>query len=120
MMERTFAEGETMRARTYRTLAVVGLGVATCLLAACRTPTPVPAGAEPGAPVAKTAPAPTPAANPAGQPATAPAAAGAGRIEVAQKSVDLGDVRQGEKVTHTFVLKNVGTDVLHIRRAKGS
>ena len=101
-----------MRAMTLRTLAILGLAAGSWLVA-CKPPAPVPAGGD--ATVA-----PIAAAAAAGATATAPEAAGKGRIEVAEKSVDLGDIRQGDKATHTFILKNVGTDVLHIRRAKGS
>jgi len=104
---------------------VAGLS-AVGLLAACQSARPVPA--DPQAPAVQAAvPAAAPVAPPtSGAPqAAAPAPAGAqpagkGRIEVAEKSVDLGGIKQGEKATHTFVLKNVGTDVLHIRRAQGS
>jgi hypothetical protein len=102
-----------MRARTNLLLALTGLGLAGMLLASCKTPAPVPTAAA-GATVQPAAPAPTT------QPAGPDTAKGAPKIEAAEKAVDLGDVRQGEKATHTFVLKNVGTDVLHIRKAKGS
>jgi hypothetical protein len=102
-----------MRARTKLLLALTGLGLAGMLLASCKTPAPVPTAAA-GAAVQ-----PAPAGT-ATQPTAPGAAKGAPKIEVAEKTVDLGEIRQGEKATHTFVLKNVGTDVLHIRKAKGS
>jgi hypothetical protein len=104
--------------RTFAGSTLIGLGLGAWLLAACNAAAPVPA-----APDAKAAPAAAvaPAAKPGAQPATGEApAAGKGRIQVAEKSVELGDLKQGDKATHTFILKNVGTDVLHIRRAKGS
>jgi hypothetical protein len=68
-----------------------------------------------------------PAAKPAASADKAPASDGAPaapggtpKLEVAQSEVNLGDVKQGEKATHVFTLKNVGTGVLHIDRAKGS
>ena len=75
---------------------------------------------------------PTTASTPAGrrkanrQPNADAAAAGpdaspAGpRLEWAQIRFDAGRVPQDEPVQHVFVLRNVGTDVLHIRRPTGS
>jgi|GEM_PF-5628088 len=33
---------------------------------------------------------------------------------------NFGDIERGKSAVHTFVLKNVGKDVVHIKRAKGS
>ena len=85
------------------------------LAAACQQATPpAESGAKPKAAAASAAP--------GGEAAAASQAAPGGtpKLEVAQAEVDLGDVRQGEKATHVFTLKNVGTGVLHIDRAKGS
>lgn len=106
-------------------LAAAGL---LALMACGKTPAPAPAPAAAGAakPVAaaavtskavKVAPAPAPKGD---TPASADAKGKAPRIEVAKTTVDVGDVTRGEKAVHTFILKNVGTDVLRIAKAKSS
>ena len=67
----------------------------------------------------------TPPTTTSSQPATAagPAAAATGKapkLEVAEATWDAGTVAAGETIKHVFILRNVGTDVLHIKRAKGS
>jgi len=47
-------------------------------------------------------------------------AAAGPKLQIVQPDFDAGDVNRDEKVTHTFILKNVGKDVLHIKRAQGS
>jgi|GEM_PF-6446446 len=99
-----------MRSLRNLILVAAGLGLTGLTLAACKTPAPTPASGD------TTAMAQPAAAVPAAQPTPG----GAPRLEAAEKVVEVGSVRQGEKATHTFVLKNVGTDVLHIKKAKGS
>ncbi len=41
-------------------------------------------------------------------------------IHVAEPTFDFGDVARGEKISHVFKLKNVGNEVLHIDKARGS
>lgn len=99
-----------MRSLRNLILVAAGLGLTGLTLAACKTPAPVPASGD------TTAMAQPAAAVPAGQPAPS----GAPKLDVAEKTVAMGTLRQGEKATHTFVLRNVGTEVLHIKKAKGS
>lgn len=47
-------------------------------------------------------------------------ASGPSRIEVSEMEWDAGDVARGESAVHTFVLKNISKEVVHIKRAKGS
>ena len=61
--------------------------------------------------------APTPAATPAPAP---PEKKSGPSIHIVEEKFDFGDVVQGEKAKHTFVIKNVGDAVLNIKRAKGS
>lgn len=42
------------------------------------------------------------------------------RIVIPEPEFSAGDVLRGEKAVHTFILKNAGKEVLHIKRAKGS
>ena len=49
-----------------------------------------------------------------------PVPKGTPKIEVSELEFDAGDVQRGEDVVHVFVIKNVGTDVLNIKRAKGT
>lgn len=44
----------------------------------------------------------------------------AGRLEIGQKSWDFGFIPRGAKVTHNFLLKNVGTDTLKITNVRKS
>lgn len=45
----------------------------------------------------------------------------AGKLEVVGGAeYKFGEIARGESVVHTFILKNVGKDVVHIKRAKGS
>ena len=95
-------------------------------IGACKAPAPVGPGA-PAATLASPAPSPAPSptlpaspATPSPAPTATSKATGKGRLSVDKETVDLGEIAQGEKATHTFNLKNVGTDVVHIARAKGS
>ena len=99
-------------------LAAAGL---LALMACGKTPAPAPAPAAAGAakPVAAAA-VTSKAVKVAPAPAPADAKGKAPRIEVAKTTVDVGDVTRGEKAVHTFILKNVGTDVLRIAKAKSS
>jgi hypothetical protein len=116
-------------ARTLRlSLACAGF----LLLAACgKTPAPAPSPAGAVRPAAAVSPKATPPTSavarkaPADPKKTAPADTGdkaskAPQLEVAKTTVHVGDITRGEKAVHTFVLKNVGTDTLHIKKAKGS
>lgn len=47
-------------------------------------------------------------------------AEGAPKIMFLETTFDFGTVSQGEKVTHKFVVKNIGTAPLKLIRAKGS
>ena len=42
------------------------------------------------------------------------------KIEILEESYNFGEIKQGESVTHNFVLKNVGNANLIISSAKGS
>jgi hypothetical protein len=42
------------------------------------------------------------------------------RISVPEREFKYGDVNRGETAAHTFVIKNISTEVLHIKRAQGS
>lgn len=44
----------------------------------------------------------------------------AGRLEISQKSWDFGFIPRGAKVTHNFLLKNVGNDTLRITNVRKS
>lgn len=44
----------------------------------------------------------------------------AGRLEIAQKAWDFGFIPRGAKVTHNFLLKNVGNDTLRITNVRKS
>ncbi|MGE5692640.1 MAG: DUF1573 domain-containing protein [Candidatus Zixiibacteriota bacterium] len=44
----------------------------------------------------------------------------AGRLEVSQKKWDFGFIPRGAKVTHNYILKNVGTDTLKITNVRKS
>ena len=60
-------------------------------------------------------------AAPAKAETPAPAAkTGKPQIQIVEEKFDFGDVAQGDKAKHTFVIKNVGDAVLNIKRAKGS
>ncbi|RJO67370.1 MAG: DUF1573 domain-containing protein [Myxococcales bacterium] len=98
---------------SHKTLLTAVIGAA-CLgaLAACSGPAEPSSGPTP----AEAAP----SAVAAGEPATAEEPGGNGKLEIAQKEFDVGDVPRGEKATHTFLLKNVGAGVLHIKKAQGS
>ena len=51
-------------------------------------------------------------------PATPEASGPAGKAQVTEKKVDVGDVNRGEKASHTFTIKNVAKEgVLTIKRA---
>ena len=50
----------------------------------------------------------------------APSDGKAPKAHVAEPEADLGDIKRGETGQHTFVIKNNGTDVLRIKRAKGT
>ncbi len=42
------------------------------------------------------------------------------RIEVKEMEFNAGDINRGDDAKHTFILKNISKDVVHIKRAKGS
>ena len=42
------------------------------------------------------------------------------RISLPERSFDFGDVNRGEVATHTFVVKNVSKEIVHIQQAQGS
>ena len=60
---------------------------------------------------AKAAAAAPPAAS-APKPAT--------RMLIAERTKDFGDVNRGDTAAHTFAIKNISSEVLHIKRAQGS
>ncbi len=104
--------GTGVAARLRLGLAVAGV---LALLACGKTPAPAPAAAGKGTPAVAKAPGAT------GKPAAdKPAGPKAPKLEVEKTTVDVGEITRGEKAVHVFTLKNTGTDVLHIGKAKGS
>ncbi len=104
-----------MRTRPITRAATLAACLAALAAAACQPPAP----SGEGGPTASASPPATTTTT--GQPATAAADPGkAPKLQVAEPSWDAGVVSEGETIKHVFILRNVGTDVLHIKRAKGS
>ena len=60
------------------------------------------------------------AIEPGAQEQAVPQNISAGRLEIAQKKWDFGFIPRGAKVTHNFLLKNVGNDTLKITNVRKS
>lgn len=43
-----------------------------------------------------------------------------GAVEIAQTTMDVGEVKRGEWAKHTFTIKNKSDQVLHIKNVRGS
>ncbi len=52
--------------------------------------------------------------------ATKAVATDAGQIVCEQSTHDVGTIKQGEMMTHTFTVKNTGKGVLHIDKVKST
>lgn len=106
-----------MRIRQWR-LALILAGILTLALAGCDQPSADKAQEE--KPAVKVTDPQKIKAEKSGPASKVEKASGPSRIKVSEMEWDAGDVARGEDAVHTFVLKNISKEVVHIKRAKGS
>ncbi len=49
-----------------------------------------------------------------------PAANTGAKIKFEEESYDFGEIKQGDRVSHTFIFTNTGDEVLILKRVRGS